>query len=175
MPRGTRAYIRLDPGFDERKESYPDGAYAAFIATLCLAESQPDRGRFRSERYLRALLGRRGRFLAYLLEHGDLLALPDGRLYVDGWDEWQEGDVTVKERLERLRGRRAAHGLRRNGTGPRATPDTVAGATEGATRGRQSGAVPGGAVPGGAITAIQKPQAVSALDAAIEPWRNVHD
>jgi len=144
MPRGTRAYLRLDPGFDERKESYPDGPYAAFIAALCLAESQPDRGRFRSERFLRALLGRRGRHLKYLLAHGDLIRLSDGRLYLDGWDEWQEGDVTVQERLTRLRARREAHGLRRNGSGPRATLDTVAGATDGATDHRYSGAVPGG-------------------------------
>ena len=38
----TRAYIRLDPAFDERKESYPDGPYAALIATFCLAEHQPE-------------------------------------------------------------------------------------------------------------------------------------
>ncbi len=29
----TRAYIRLDPAFDERKYDYPDGAYAALVAT----------------------------------------------------------------------------------------------------------------------------------------------
>lgn len=154
MARGTRAYIRLDPAFDERKESYPDGPYAAFIAVFCLAESQPDRGRFRSERFLRALLGKRGRHLAYLLSHGDLLLLPDGRLYVDGWDEWQEGDCTVQERLGRLRARREAMGLRRNGSGQRATesatPDATLGATESATPTRLSRAVPcrAVAVPG---------------------------
>ncbi len=40
----TRHYIRLDPAFDERKESYPDGPYAALIGVLCLSESQPERG-----------------------------------------------------------------------------------------------------------------------------------
>jgi hypothetical protein len=156
MTRGTRAYLRLDPGFDEHKESYPDGPYAALITTFCLAESQPERGRFRNARFLRALMGKRGRHLAYLMAHGDLVELPDGRLYVDGWDEWQEHDWKVQERLERLRERRERNGLRRNGSGPRATAEDVADATEGATPSategatalRLSGAVPGGAVPG---------------------------
>lgn len=102
----TRAYIRLDPAFDERKESYPDGPYAALIATLCLAEHQPDRGRFRSLDYLARLLGRRGRHVRYLLAHNDVTELPDGRIYVQGWDEWQEGDWKVSERVHRIRARR---------------------------------------------------------------------
>lgn len=113
----TRAYIRKDPRLFERKvveQAYPMGAYATFEAILCLAEEQPERGRFRSERLLRLLLdeprdGVRlgwGRWVAYLVENHDLVRQPDGSLYVDGWDEWQEGDVTVKERMQRLRGRR---------------------------------------------------------------------
>lgn len=100
-----RAYLRLDPGYDEHKESYPDGPYAALIACLCHGEMQPKRGRFRNERFLRALLGRRGRHIPFLIDHGDLIVLPDGRLYIDGWDEWQEGDRTVPERMQRLRNR----------------------------------------------------------------------
>lgn len=106
----TRAYLRLDPGYDERKESYPDGPYAALIACFCQAELQPERGRFRNERYLRALLGRRGRHVGYLIDHGDLLRLDDGRIYVVGWDEWQEGDWKVGERVERIRNRRRKDG-----------------------------------------------------------------
>jgi len=101
----SRAYIRLDPAFDERKESYPDGPFAALVATFCLSEHQPQRGRFRSLDYLARLLGRRGRHLAYLVAHGDVIELPDGRIYVDGWDEWQEGDWKVAERVARIRGR----------------------------------------------------------------------
>lgn len=105
----TRAYLRLDPAFDEHKQSYPDGPYSALVACLCLAEMQPQRGRFRNEAYLKALLGKRGRWLKYLVEHGDVVTLADGRVYVDGWDEWQEGDWKVGERMSRLR-----HRLHRN-------------------------------------------------------------
>lgn len=121
----TRAYIRKDPQLFQRKvveQAYPAGAYAAFEAVLCLAEEQPERGRFRSERLLRLILdepkdGLRlgwGKWVAYLIEHGDLVRLQDGSLYVDGWDDWQEGDVTVKERMERLRNRAKRNKHRNN-------------------------------------------------------------
>lgn len=103
-----RAYLRLDPGFDDRKYAYPDGPYAALIATFCLAELQTQRGRFRSFDYLTRLLGKRGRHAKYLLENGDLVELPDGRVYVEGWDEWQEGDWKVTERVARIRDRQKA-------------------------------------------------------------------
>lgn len=118
----TRAYIRLDPAFDERKESYPDGPYAALVATFCLAEHQPERGRFRSLDYLSRLLGKRGRHARYLLDHGDLTTLDDGRVYVDGWDEWQEGDWKVAERVSRIRNRERRQ---RRVTVPTVTPVTL--------------------------------------------------
>ncbi len=152
----SRAYLRLDPGFDEHKENYPDGPYAALICVFCLAESQPQRGRFRSAKFLRALMGKRARHLAYLLEQGDLIEDSDGKLYVDGWDEWQEGDWKVGERLERLRVRREAHGYRRNGSGPRVTVAPLEGATPGATESAtasrlDSAAVHSVAVSGGSL------------------------
>jgi hypothetical protein len=73
--------------------------------TFCYAEQQPDRGRFRPQ-VLKALLGRRKRWVPYLLEHQDLVQQEDGRLYVVGWDEWQEGDWQVAERMRRVRNRR---------------------------------------------------------------------
>lgn len=102
----VRAYLRLDPAYDERKSDYPDGPYATLIACFCLAEMQPTRGRFRSLRFLKALLAGRGRHVKYLIDHGDLVVLEDGRVYVDGWDEWQEGDWKVGERVARVRNRR---------------------------------------------------------------------
>ena len=113
----TRAYLRTDPGIWRRKvveQRYPAPLFAAFQAVLCLAEEQPERGRFRSERLLRLLLDepmdgvsiRWGRHVTELIARGDLVRLADGTLYVDGWDEWQEGDVTVRERMQRLRDRR---------------------------------------------------------------------
>ncbi len=113
----TRAYIRKDPRLFQRKvveQGYPAGAYATFEAVLCLGEEQPERGRFRSERLLRLILDepkdgvrlRWGKWVRYLIDHGDLVRQADGSLYIDGWDDWQEGDVTVQERMQRLRNRK---------------------------------------------------------------------
>jgi HNH endonuclease len=105
-----RAYLRLDPGFFDRKvidQKYPPGAVAALIGALCHAEHQPQRGRFRDERVLRSLLGPVSRWLPYLIEKRDLVKVRGrgGELYVDGWDEWQEGDWKVGERVARIRNR----------------------------------------------------------------------
>jgi hypothetical protein len=104
----ARAYLRLDPSFFERKafgQGYPPGAVAALIGVLCLAETQTERGHFRNERLLRALLEGYGKWVSLLMERGDLEALTDGRLYVVGWREWQEGDHTVGDRVRRIRAR----------------------------------------------------------------------
>ena len=105
----TRAYLRVDPGFYERKvieDRYPLPAVAALIGCFCLGEMQPTRGRFRDVSVLRALLGPAAKWTAYLIEQGDLIVQGNGTVYIDGWDEWQEGDVTVKERMQRIRNRR---------------------------------------------------------------------
>jgi hypothetical protein len=101
----VRAYLRLDPHMADKKADYPDGAHRAFTDMLCFAEQQPQRGRFRNRKLLAVLLERRAKWIPYLLEHGDLVETESGKLYVDGWDEWQEGDVTVSERMRRLRSR----------------------------------------------------------------------
>lgn len=98
--------MRLDPALYERKrvqQGYSAGEFAAYVGVLCLADAQPERGRFRDERVLRAMLGQDGRHVPALLSRGDLAELPDGRLYVAGWDQWQEGDMTVKDRMARMR------------------------------------------------------------------------
>lgn len=104
----TRAYLRLDPGFYERKvirQGYPLPVAMTLVGVYCLAESQPDRGRFRDLRLLKALLGDAGKHLAFLVDRGDVVQLADGRVYPEGWDEWQEGDWKVGERVKRIRER----------------------------------------------------------------------
>ena len=116
-----RAYLRLDPRLADMKADYPDGAFRAFVEVLCFAEQQHPRGVFRSRKLLAVLLEKRGRWINYLLEHGDLIPMPTGQLVVDGWSEWQEGDWKVHERVKRIRERQ-----RRERTNPTVTPDTVA-------------------------------------------------
>jgi hypothetical protein len=113
----SRAYLRVDPAFYERKleQGYTLPQIAAYVGCLCLADSQTNRGRFRDLPVLKALLGPGARHVPFLLERGDLVLELRGRVYVDGWDEWQEGDWQVKERLARVRSKR----------GRRATPAAV--------------------------------------------------
>jgi len=117
-----RSYFRTLPDLYERKAfgtdthpAYPPSAVACFVGVLCFAEQQPERGRFKSRRVLVALLEGphgKGRSIAkqlgYLIEHGDLVEKADGTLYVEGWDELQEGNWQVAERMERYRDRRKA-------------------------------------------------------------------
>lgn len=124
----SRAYLRLDPAFYERKldQGYTLPQIAAFVGCLCLAEQQVNRGRFRNVVVLKALLGPGGRQVTTLVERGDLIVDQRGRVYIDGWDEWQEGDVTVPERMRRLRTRKSVTGdtvtTVTNGTPPNVTP-----------------------------------------------------
>jgi len=128
-----RAYLRVDPGFYERKldQGYSLPQIAAYLGCLCLADAQTVRGRFRNMTVLKALLGPGARHAAYLLDRGDLVIQERGRVYVDGWDEWQEGDWQVKERLARVRSRKGM-----NGTAPTVSSDTpLAGAGAGRSNG----------------------------------------
>lgn len=106
-----RAYHRTDPLMDERKGHYTPAQLGAFIKVQLLAGRQTQRGRFRSVQALRmALPAAYVRHVDFLIEEGDLILCRDGSLYVDGWTEWQEGDLTVAERMARLRDRkRNAH------------------------------------------------------------------
>jgi hypothetical protein len=108
-----RAYLRLDPNIDQ---THPD--LTAFIRLMCAAARQPERGRFRNLAQFQGLFGKTKAH--QMLAREDVVTLPDGRLYVEGWDEWQEGDHTVAERMKRMRARRTT---KRNRT---VTPDTVA-------------------------------------------------
>lgn len=102
-----RAYHRVDPLMDERKSHYSPAQLGAFLKVQLLAGRQARRGRFRSMKALMgALPAPYARLVGFLIEQGDLIVAEDGLVYVDGWDEWQEGDLTVKDRMAALRNRR---------------------------------------------------------------------
>lgn len=66
---------------------------------------QSDRGRFRTLTLLEKILGKKR--LKACIDRRDLVRLDDGRHYISKWDEWQEGDLTVGERMNRVRKRRS--------------------------------------------------------------------
>lgn len=103
-----RVYLRLSPSLvrDKEAKGYTDAQIAGFVRLLCEAGQVDPRGRFRNAKVLRAFMGRQAGLVRIFIERGDLIANPDGSLYVEGWDEWQEGDLTVPERVRRLRSRR---------------------------------------------------------------------
>lgn len=94
-----RAYLRVDPNIDQ---THPD--LDGFVRLLCAAARQPQRGRFRDRALLERAVGRAK--ARRMIERSDVAEMPDGRFYVVGWDEWQEGDWTVAERMRRMRDRR---------------------------------------------------------------------
>jgi hypothetical protein len=116
-----KAYHRTDPLMDERKGHYSPGQLGAFVKVQLLAGRQTRRGRFRSAAALKSMLpGAYSRHVDFLVEQGDVIpatrhpvcdqcpkgASPRGEVYIDGWDEWQEGDLTVGERMKRLRNKK---------------------------------------------------------------------
>ena len=117
-----RAYHRVDPLMDERKSHYTPAQFGAYLKVQLVAGRQARRGQFRSMAALRgALPATYARHLDFLVTEHDLTVRSDGLVYIEGWDEWQEGDLTVRDRMAALRNRR------RNGT----VTDTVSpGVTE---------------------------------------------
>ena len=96
-----------------RRPAYPPDAIVAFYGVLEIAEEQPRRGHFESERLLRILLegpsgkGRRfARQVPFLILQGDLVAAAGGGLDVEGWEILQEGDTTIADRVARFRSRK---------------------------------------------------------------------
>ena len=110
----VRAYVRLDPAFPDHKAVYPDGAVVALTFCFCFGAQQPRPGWFRNRRLLAALLDRRARWIPYLVERRDLIEHPDGSLYIEGWEEWQEGNWQVAERMRRVRDRNKGDGRDHN-------------------------------------------------------------
>lgn len=105
----TKAYIKLDPGFPDRKDYYPDGAFRALVTLFCSAAHQPKPGTFRSERIVRALLGKHAKWLPFLIEERDVDVTRDGGYHVVGWEVWQEGKFpSVEARMAAIESRRGA-------------------------------------------------------------------
>lgn len=111
-----RAYLRIDPNIDQ---VYPE-LRNTFVGLMCSGHRQPERGRYRDRQLVEGLHSRP--FVRRCFDRGDLVTLPDGRVYIDGWDEWQEGDLTVSERMRRMRQRRRS---KRNGVTDEPSPDRL--------------------------------------------------
>lgn len=102
-----RAYHRIDPLMDERKGHYTPAQFGAFLKVQLVAGRQTRRGHFRSIAALKALLpSAYVRHVDFLVAEGDLDISRAGLVYVDGWDQWQEGDLTVRDRMAALRNRK---------------------------------------------------------------------
>lgn len=99
-----KAYLRMDPNLDQ---VHPDPG--GFVRLLCAAARQPQRGRFSSRALLDGILGKG--LVNRLALRKDIVPIDDGKWYVAGWDEWQEGDLTVGERQRRIRDRRVTSPL----------------------------------------------------------------
>jgi hypothetical protein len=94
----------MDPNLDQ---THPDPG--GFVRLLCAASRQPQRGRFSSRQLLDTILGKG--LASRLVQRRDVVPIEGGRWYVVGWDEWQEGDLTVGERQRRIRDRRVTSPL----------------------------------------------------------------
>jgi hypothetical protein len=93
----------MSPDIDQ----HPDPL--AMLRAMCAAARQPDRGRFREPVVLERAVGKRQ--YREMVARGDVVpANPGPGVYLDGWDEWQEGDHTVAERMRRMRDRRKRRG-----------------------------------------------------------------
>ena len=119
-----KAWLRLDPDIDQK---HPDNGWN-FIRLLCAANRQRPRGVFANRRTIELSLGKHACTLFYA--RGDVVDRDDGKVEMVGWASWQEGDLTVAERVSRVR----------NGSknvtpvdGLRALPERYTGVTPAAT------------------------------------------
>ena len=114
-----KAYLRLDPNIDQ---THPDNL-DEFIRLLCVANRQPHRGSFRSRAVLEAAMGRPAvrRFYA----RGDVADQDSGRVTVEGWEMWQEGDMTVADRVRRFRDKHRYDGVTSPVTKPLPTSEAA--------------------------------------------------
>lgn len=95
-----RAYLRMDPNLDQHADPL------TMLRLMCAGARQPERGRFKDRAIIDWAVGRTK--VSRAISRGDLSQAKDGSLYLQGWDEWQEGDWTVAERMRRMRAGRAS-------------------------------------------------------------------
>lgn len=105
MSHAPRLYLRMDVNLDQ----HPD--YGGMVLLMCAANRQPTRGIFLDLSIVERTLGGKARARKFLEPRApgkrpDVVQLEDGTYYLDAWEEWQEGDLTVAERVRRLRARR---------------------------------------------------------------------
>jgi hypothetical protein len=93
-----KAYLRIDPNIDQN----PD--MALIVRVMCAANRQLPRGGWKTWAHVVTALGAKAARLALIGKH--VVEEAGGRWVVPHWDTWQEGDVTVGERMRRLRERR---------------------------------------------------------------------
>jgi hypothetical protein len=101
-----RAWIKVDRRLPKTRGDYPDGAIAALTFAFCKAAEQPEPGTFETRAVLRAILdatgNRRGKWVAYLMEHGDLAEAKDGSVTLPNWRTFQEEGRST-ERVQKHR------------------------------------------------------------------------
>lgn len=100
MPRQKgqlpKAYLRIDPNIDQ----HPD--MPLLIKLICAANRQTPRGCFKTWGHVVTALGAKRAQSAKDRRH----ILPNGDAWdVQDWSHWQEGDLTVGERMRALRER----------------------------------------------------------------------
>jgi len=120
-----KAYLRLDPNIDQ---VHPDPG--AMVLLMCAANRQPVRGRFKTRELLDRVLG--ADLVARLVGWGDVVEQSDGSWCVDKWAIWQEGDMTVSQRMTRYRARVRA-GAKAAEPSPAVTPPVTPTVTPGVT------------------------------------------
>lgn len=114
-----RDWVKVARELPKTRGSYPDGPIVALVFAFCKAAEQPEPGTFDSVPILRAILdasgNKRGRWVPFLIEHGDVVVGSDGRATLPNWRSFQEeGTSTQRVREHRERKRRNASG---NGIG----------------------------------------------------------
>jgi hypothetical protein len=92
-----KAYLRLDPDIDQK---HPDNGWE-YIRLLCASNRQRPRGIFTGRATLEAIFGKAA--VKRFYDRADVFDREDGRAETAGWDAWQEGDLTVAERVRRTR------------------------------------------------------------------------